>query len=126
MHIKDKLNMDRKGLETYGPITIVAFGDSVTHGCFAGGDIDYDAVYWNVLRQRINAVRNYVPVNVINASIGGTTAHGALARLEKQVLSHSPDLVIVGFGLNDINGPLQEYLSCLLLQWLRNRTGECL
>ena len=113
MHIKDKLNMDRKGLETYGPITIVAFGDSVTHGCFAGGDIDYDAVYWNVLRQRINAVRNYVPVNVINAAVGGTSAKKSLERLDKQVLKHEPDLVIVCFGLNDVNGELKDFLDAL-------------
>lgn len=32
MHIKDKILMEREGLEKEGPITIVAFGDSVTHG----------------------------------------------------------------------------------------------
>ena len=32
MKIKDKINLDRDGLIKYGPITIVAFGDSVTHG----------------------------------------------------------------------------------------------
>ena len=32
MHIKDKVLLDRFGLEKEGPITIVAFGDSITHG----------------------------------------------------------------------------------------------
>ena len=34
-------------------------------------------------------------------------------RLESQVLSHNPDLVIVAFGLNDVNRPIEEYLFAL-------------
>ena len=49
MHIKDKILLDQKGLEQYGPITIVAFGDSVTHGAL-NGEINYETVYWNRLR----------------------------------------------------------------------------
>ncbi|MBQ9783317.1 MAG: GDSL family lipase [Clostridia bacterium] len=113
MNIKEKLYLDRRGLEAHGPITIVAFGDSVTHGAVASGEINYETVYWNRLKQKINALRNYVPVNVINAGIGGITASGSLSRLDSQVLKHEPDLVIVCFGLNDVNKPLEDYLSAL-------------
>jgi len=112
MKIKDKILLDRKGLEKEGPINIVVFGDSVTHGALCGC-FNYETVYWNLLRQKICAIRDYVPVNVINAGIGGTTAKSSLRRLESQVLSHSPDLIIVCFGLNDINGTLEDYLSAL-------------
>lgn len=114
MKIKDKIFLDREGLEAQGPINIVAFGDSVTHGALRDG-FNYETVYWNLLRQRICAIRDYVPVNVINAGIGGTTAKSSLHRLERQVLSHSPDLIIVCFGLNDINDTLEEYLSALAI-----------
>jgi lysophospholipase L1-like esterase len=40
-------------------------------------------------------------------------AKDALSRVDKQVLVHDPDLVIVCFGLNDVNGPLEEYLDSL-------------
>lgn len=113
MRIKDKLNLDYKGLIANGPINIVAFGDSVTHGAVASGEIDYESVYHHRLSKMISAVRNYVPVNVINAGIGGITAKGSLGRLESQVLIHNPDLVIVAFGLNDVNGSLEDYLSSL-------------
>lgn len=113
MHIKDKILMERPELEKEGPITIVAFGDSVTHGSLSNGEINYETVYWNLLKRKISNVRNYVPVNVINAGIGGTTARQSLARIDKQVLSHSPDLVIICFGLNDVNEPLETYLSSL-------------
>ena len=98
MKINEKINMDYDGLVKHGPITIVAFGDSVTHGAVAYGEKNYETVYWNRLRKKILEVRDYVPVNVINAGIGGITAARSLERMDSQVLAHNPDLVIVCFG----------------------------
>lgn len=113
MRVKDKINLDYEGLCQHGAITIVVFGDSVTHGAVGDGEINYETVYWNRLRKKINEVRNYVPVNVINSGIGGITAKGSLDRMDRDVFSHNPDLVIVCFGLNDVNGTLEEYISSL-------------
>ena len=113
MKISEKLMMDKEGLIKNGPITIVAFGDSVTHGALAGGEINYETVYWNRLKQKLNNVRSYVPVNVINAGIGGESATGSLSRMDSQVLAHNPDLVIICFGLNDVNREKSNYLSAL-------------
>lgn len=113
MYIRDKLNMEYAELVKNGPITIVAFGDSVTHGAVSLGEINYETVYWNRLRRKINAVRDYVPVNVINAGIGGITASASIERMDTQVLNHNPDLVIVCFGLNDVNDTLMKYLDAL-------------
>ena len=85
MRVKDKIMLDVEGLMEYGPINIVIFGDSVSHGAF-NGYMDYERVYWNQLRQMLNRYRDYVPINMINASIGGTTAAKSVCRLEKQVL----------------------------------------
>lgn len=112
MHVKDKIWMDREGLIENGPVTIVAFGDSVTHGALRDS-YSFETAYWNLLYQKIIALRCYIPVTMINAGIAGISAKQSLDRLDKQVLSHSPDLVIVCFGLNDVNGPLEEYLFAL-------------
>ena len=113
MRIKDKIDLDYEGLCQHGAITIVAFGDSVTHGAVGNGEINYETVYWNRLKKKINDVRNYMPVIVINAGIGGITAKGSLERMDRDVFSHHPDLVIVCFGLNDVNGTLEDYISSL-------------
>lgn len=113
MKIKDKINLDRDGLVKYGPITIVAFGDSLTHGALGSDEFNYDTVYWNRLRNKILSIRSYVPVNVINAGIGGTTAKESIERMDRQVLAYNPDLIIICFGLNDVNGLLDEYLDSL-------------
>lgn len=112
MKVKDKIWLDIHGLMEHGPINIVILGDSVSHGA-VNGYIDYENVYWNLLKKKLNQLRDYIPVNMINASIGGTTAKEALPRLEKQVLKHEPDLTIVCFGLNDVNGDLADYLGSL-------------
>lgn len=112
MKVKEKLFMEREGLEKEGPITIVAFGDSVTHGALLK-EYNYDTVYWNSLRKKLNAVRDYIPVNVIDAGIAGITASCSLERMDRQVLAYNPDLVIVCFGLNDVNGTIESYLSAL-------------
>ena len=112
MNIKEKLNMDKEALLKNGAINIVAFGDSVTHGALRDY-IDYENAYWNVLKRKLNAVREYVPVNVINSGIGGDRAGLAVNRIERDVTSHHPDLIIVCFGLNDINVPLEDYIEPL-------------
>ena len=112
MKIKEKILMERDELMEHGPINIVILGDSVSHGSF-NGYIDYESVYWNLLKKKLNQFRQYVPVNIINVSIGGTTAKDALPRLEKQVFRHAPDLIIVCFGLNDVNYPLKDYTDAL-------------
>ena len=112
MNVIDKLNMNLDGLYANGPVNIVVFGDSVSHGAVNGYN-DYETVYWNLLKKKLNAYRDYVPVNMINASIGGSTASKSLFRMQRDVFTHNPDLVIIAFGLNDVNGELKDYLDAL-------------
>ena len=44
MNIKEKIFMDYEQLVENGAITIVAFGDSVTHGALGPGEINYETV----------------------------------------------------------------------------------
>ena len=110
MRVKEKMLLDFAGLKQHGAINIVIFGDSVSHGA-VNGYFDYENVYWNVLQKKLHAFRDYMPINMINASIGGTAAKSAVERMEDQVFCHRPDLVIVCFGLNDVNGTLEGYLD---------------
>ena len=112
MKISEKIFLTQEELAIHGPINVVILGDSVSHGCLVH-NIDYENVYWNRLKKRLNALRDFVPVNMICASISGTTANASVSRLEKQVLNHDPDMVIVCFGLNDVNGSLEDFLAAL-------------
>lgn len=123
MRIRDKLLLDHVGLAEHGPINIVIFGDSVSHGAII--DVDFENVYWNRLRNRLIEYRSYVPINMICAAIGGTNAMRSVKRMERDVFSHHPDLVIICFGLNDVNLELHEYLGPLEKIFARCKEVGC-
>ena len=90
--------------------TIAFLGDSVTQGCFEcyrtneGGIqtvFDKDHAYHRYVDRILSMLYTNVPINIINAGISGDTTGGGLARLERDVLCHKPDLTVVCFGLND-------------------------
>lgn len=83
------------------PVLIVALGDSVTQGVMEVDIIDHEHVYHNVLKQMLESRYPQATFSVINAGVNGVNAAGALARLERDVLRHQPDLVLVAFCLND-------------------------
>lgn len=90
--------------------TIVFLGDSVTQGCFElyqknDGCIEtyFDPAnaYHKKLAEIFAVLCPSVPINIINSGISGDNAVHACARIERDVLCYSPDLVVVCFGLND-------------------------
>ncbi|GAB4208772.1 MAG: hypothetical protein OHK0022_38820 [Roseiflexaceae bacterium] len=78
--------------------TLVCFGDSITEGVIG-------AAYVDVLRERLPGMR------VVNAGINGDTTVNLLRRLERDVVPHCPDRVILMVGLNDLATVYGEPLS---------------
>jgi len=78
------------------PHRIVCLGDSITeHGFFAGE-----------LQLYLSCRYPKEKIEVFNSGIGGDSAAGGFRRLERDVLSHNPDMVIVCFGMNDVGRDL--------------------
>lgn len=84
-----------------GPVIIAVFGDSVTQGCMEYNVTDYSGVYHNILKQKLEHEYPQTVFSVINAGVGGSSASSSLFRLERDVLRYSPDLLLLGFCLND-------------------------
>ena len=84
-------------LQSDGPVKVVCLGDSITAGGGAGTN------------SYVERLKRYLDekypgrTTVINSGIGGDNSAGGLKRLEKAVLAHKPDLVIIMFGVNDEN-----------------------
>jgi|GEM_PF-586394 len=93
------------------PVRIVCFGDSVTGVYYhTGSRRAYTDMLGIALRKSVDGAQ----VETINAGISGHTTVNALARIDKDVLSHKPDLVTVMFGLNDmVRVPLDDYRANL-------------
>ena len=110
MKIIEKIKERNTDNHAYKIPKIVAFGDSVTQGCFEvydNGDgsirVVYDMknAYHAMLSDLIAEIFPYAAVTVVNAGISGDSTEGGLKRLERDVISECPDLVIISFGLND-------------------------
>lgn len=86
------------------PVTVVALGDSVTAGVFEQQVNDFTAVYHARLKLLLEARWPACIFNVLNVGVNGDSAPGGLARLERDVIPHQPDLVTIAFGLNDSGG----------------------
>jgi len=98
-------------------IKIVAFGDGITLGTLVQVDsladcLSYQGTTVNLVREsqtwrsvlgRILSDWIEDEVKVISAGVGGDTTQEGLLRLDKDVLSYSPDYVLIMFGLNDAN-----------------------
>jgi len=60
-----------------------------------------DETYHRLLQKDLEAFFPASTINVTNSGIGGETAVQGLARLERDALTHQPDLLLIAFGLND-------------------------
>ena len=78
---------------------IICFGDSLTFGTGSSQGMDYPSQLSDMLS-----------IPVINAGVAGDTTAKALMRLESDVLSMSPKIVIITLGGNDLknNVPKQK------------------
>ena len=106
-------------------VTIAFLGDSVTQGCFeiyrTGPDTletvyDKKSSYEMALYDMLSVLFPSVPVNIINAGISGDNSGGGLRRLDRDVISHRPDLCVVCYGLNDCSveeGSVEKYAGNL-------------
>ena len=94
-------------LRSRQPVTIVALGDSITNGAqlwnLRPPERQREAIYHQQLGAMLREKFGYDGITVINAGVGGNQSFQGLARLDKDVLSHKPDLVLVLFGANDAN-----------------------
>lgn len=112
MKTLEKIAARSKNYKDNPPVLIACVGDSVTHGAFELSAIEPtfrpEEAYPALLQRRL---RDYYPtaaVSVLNAGVAGENARYGLKQLESDVLRHSPDLVTVNFGLNDVCGGLEK------------------
>src|SRR5258705_1653728 len=76
------------------PLTIVAFGDSLT----SGHRLPEKDAYPAVIQKKLAAAG--LPFTIVNHGVSGDTTAGALRRLER-ALELKPQIVIIEIGVND-------------------------
>lgn len=95
----DRLPETTRRLRGKRPLTVVAYGDSITQGVNVSGfrNVPPYLPPWPALVAR----RLGPKVRMINAALGGQTSYWARDNARDAVATLDPDLVIVAFGMND-------------------------
>ena len=86
-------------------ITVGVIGGSITQGSLASTPANCYASKFNDWWQ------NKFPgkVDFVNAGIGGTNSYLGVHRVDEQLLSYNPDVVIVEFSVNDTDKVMNKY-----------------
>jgi len=140
MKILEKIRKKQKNLIGEEPVTIAFLGDSVTQGCFEcyltsptsiETVFDYENAYSTHVRNMLGLLYPNVQINIINSGVSGDRAAVGLERLDRDVLRYHPDLVVVGYALNDAcrgEKGLAEYEECLgaMLRQIRESGAEAI
>lgn len=121
----EALPKTREKLQRGGHFKIITFGDSIS----AGGEASTEALRFD--HRYAAALRTGFPeadITVENGATGGDSTVQGLQRLEEKVLTRTPDLVLVGFGMNDhnLNGvPTDAFENNLvnIVEQIHTRTG---
>jgi acyl-CoA thioesterase I len=121
----DALALTAKKLQAGGPFKIIGFGDSITNGGEASAlHLRFQQRYGAYLGEKFPKAE----ISVENGATGGDATRQGLARLEEKVLTRDPDLVLLGFGMNDHNVnsvPVDEFEENLItmVKRIREATG---
>ena len=92
---------------------IICFGDSLTAGTGASRGMDYPAQLSRLISRE-----------VVNAGVPGDTTAEGLARLEADVLSQSPRLVLITLGGNDLKNRIPKEEAFRNLREIVDRIHE--
>lgn len=115
IYASDKLPVTTGKLSAKKEINIVFYGNSIETGYNSSG-LENVAPYMPIWPQLVTYKlrKTYSStVNYINTSVPGVTAQWGLDSVDKRVNIHHPDLVVIGFGMNDgsSNVPPAQYAS---------------
>jgi lysophospholipase L1-like esterase len=86
-------------LQTNTPLSIVAIGSSSTRGLW---QTDPALTYPGMLKSELERLKPGLQVSITNTGRNADTIPGNVARFERDVFAHKPDLVIWQIGTNDV------------------------
>jgi lysophospholipase L1-like esterase len=121
------LPVTRRKLRAGETLRMVAYGDSIT----AGGEAsETGLIFWERWADALRKKYPRASIQITNGATGGDSTAQGLQRLQAKVLSQKPDLVLIGFGMNDHNRegfgvPLAKFAENLrsMIDRIRAETG---
>ncbi|MCD7730645.1 MAG: SGNH/GDSL hydrolase family protein [Oscillospiraceae bacterium] len=95
-----------KKAENGEEITVGVIGGSITQGSLASNQNNcYASKFFSWWSEKFPECS----INTVNAGIGGTDSYLGVHRVDEQLLSQNPDVVIVEFSVNDTDKTMNKY-----------------
>ena len=85
-------------------LKVVFYGDSITTGCNASSQSNSEPNMPYFDRMVVDSLSAYYKtdkISFVNTAVGGWTTEQGLGDFSKRVLANNPDLLVLGFGMND-------------------------
>lgn len=110
----ERLPLFTQKLYNKGKLNLTFYGDSIMTGCNAsgtpmGGNVPPYMDPFPVMITKYLTERFGADIAMQNVSQGGWNTPEAIAAYDERVLPTQPDLLVLGFGMNDLHTPLDEY-----------------
>lgn len=102
--VSTKLNKFIDKLERGEEVNLVFFGDSITAGANAsgrGGVLPGTPMWTEMVSNALKAKYPKAKINYTNTAVGGKETNWGIAELDGRVNAYKPDLLVLGFGMND-------------------------
>jgi len=96
----NRLRATRFKLRHGQAVKMVAFGDSITAGHNATRT---NLIFWERWANDLRRKYPNATISTVNGATSGDTTRQGLQRLQAKVIAEKPDLVLIGFGMNDHN-----------------------
>ena len=87
-------------------VKIAFYGDSIFTGCDSSSTYGREPkapTFFNMVKRQLSALYPDAKIKITNPSVGGWQAKHGLENVDSKVAAGKPDLVILGFGMNDSN-----------------------
>ncbi len=108
-------------------VRIVLYGDSISTGCDCSGMYGQEPNQPQWFALLIDNMREVygAEIEFINTSVGGVDTEWAIRNSEERAASYQPDLVILGFGMNDrCRGEEYQKKTERLIRSIREKSPE--
>ena len=117
---RSRLAIAMQNAQNAGKLTVGVIGGSITQGSLASNQANcYAELFHSYWTEKFPDCE----VNFVNAGIGGTNSYLGVHRVDEQLLSAEPDVVIVEFSVNDTDKVMNKYSYDSLVRKILNAEG---
>jgi lysophospholipase L1-like esterase len=99
-----------KALKEGGDLQIVFYGDSIMTGCNASAKLGiepFQDIYPDAVTSLLKERHPNTNITMVNTSYGGWMSKDGVTNIDNCVNAYEPDLVFLGFGMNDGSNGVQ-------------------